>query len=95
MNGWLGGEKHVLETESNSFSECTSGNTSSTTISVVMSRYCKLKLAHGNMQQVRTRANVSKIVKHNLGIIVTFLEQCSKSIIGAALLEHAQVCTPP
>ena len=42
VNGWLGIEKHVLETESNSLSERTIGNISA---SVVMSRFRKLKLA--------------------------------------------------
>ena len=34
VNGWLGREKHVLETERNSLSEHTTGNTSPTTASV-------------------------------------------------------------
>ena len=45
VNGWPGREKHVLETESNTLSEHTTGNTSPTTASVVMSRFHKLKLA--------------------------------------------------
>ena len=45
-NGWLGREKYVLETESNSLSEHTTGNTSPTTTSLVMSQFRKLKLAH-------------------------------------------------
>ena len=44
VNGWLGREKHVLETESN---KLTSSNTSPATESVVMSLFQQV---HRNMQ---------------------------------------------
>ena len=43
---WLGREKHVLETKSNSLSERITGNTSPTTASVVMSWFRKLTRKH-------------------------------------------------
>ena len=72
VNGWLGREKHVLKTESNSFSELTSRNTSPATESVVRSLFVYLKLAHTNMC---THDNV-RISDIFLSII---LEQCSRA----------------
>ena len=66
----------MLETESNSLSERTTGNTSPTTASVVMSRFRKLKQAHAETcncerytGQLRKEANSKQISNMTLGCI--------------------------